>query len=130
MNLTQKQKDRLWGVNGPYSQANLIIQTRILDDKVSRIFLCVEAEINPLTFELLEKHRAQFIDDQKILQLLDCAEYRNDEFGYIVSAFEAEYRNENVMREAQEHLNYTTELLIKIHEFVMDLIGLHRNQHP
>ena len=34
------------------------------------------------------------------------------------------------MREAQEHLNYTTELLIKIHEFVMDLIGLHRNQHP
>ena len=74
MNLTQKQKDRLWGVNGPYSQANLIIQTRILDDKVSRIFLSVEAEINPLTFELLEKHRAQFIDDQKILQLLDCAE--------------------------------------------------------
>ena len=124
MKLTQKQIDKLWGETGPYSQANLTIQTRILDDSISRIFLVVEADINPLTYELIKKHRTQFVDDQKILQLLDYAEYRGQEFGYVVSAFEAEYRNESVMREAQERLKYVIGTLIRMHKFVMDLIGI------
>jgi len=122
MKPTQKQIDKLWGETGPYSQANLIIQTRILDDSISRVFLVVEAEINPLTYELVKKHWAKFSNDQKILQLLDYAEYRGQEFGYVTSAFEAEYKNESVMREAQERLKYTIETLIKMHEFVMNLI--------
>src|SRR3989344_9237901 len=119
MKLTPKQINKLWGETGPYSQANLTVQTRILDDKISRTFLVVEADINPLTYELVKKHRAQFTDDPKILQLLDHAEYRGQEFGYVTSAFEAEYKNESVMREAQERLKYTIETLIKMHEFVM-----------
>ena len=122
MKLTPKQINKLWGETGPYSQANLTVQTRILDDKISRTFLVVEADINPLTYELVKKHRAQFTDDPKILQLLDHAEYRGREFGYVTSAFEAEYKNESVMREAQERLKYTIETLIKMHEFVMNLI--------
>lgn len=122
MTRTMKQADKLWGVNGPYSQANLTTQVRILDDRISRIFLVVEADINPLTYELIKKHRAKFTDDPKILQLLDHAEYRGQEFGYVVSSFEAEYTNEDVMREAQERLNYTIETLIKMHKFVMGLI--------
>ncbi len=122
MKLTPKQRDKLWGKTGPYSQANLIIQTRILDDSISRVFLVVEADINPLTYELVKKHRGKFIDDPKILQLIDYAEYRGQEFGYVVSSFEAEYRNESVMREAQERLKYTIETLIKMHKFAMDLI--------
>lgn len=122
MKLTPKQIDKLWGETGPYSQSNLTIQTRILDDRISRVFLVVEVDINPLTFELIKKHRANFMDDQKVLQLLDHAEYRGQEFGYVVSAFEAEYRNESVMREAQNRLEYTTETLIKMHKFVMNLI--------
>lgn len=122
MNLSQKQIDKLWGETGPYSQANLIIQTRILDDSVSRVFLVVEADINPLTYELINEHRFQFADDLKILRLLDHAEYRGQDFGYVVSAFEAEYKNESVMREAQERLKYTVETLIKMHKFVMNLI--------
>ena len=59
MKLTPKQIDGLWGETGPYSQANLIIQTRILDDRISRVFLVVEADINPLTYELIKKHQAQ-----------------------------------------------------------------------
>ncbi|MDP3245140.1 MAG: hypothetical protein Q8M83_05810 [bacterium] len=120
MKLTPKQIDKLWGESGPYSQANLTIQTRILDDKISRTFLVVEADINPLTYELVKKHQAQFTDDQKILQLLNHAEYRGHEFGYVTSAFEAEYKNESVMREAQERLEFTIETLIKMHEFVMN----------
>jgi len=122
MKLARKQKDALWGETGPYSQANLTIETRILDDKVSRVFLIVGVDINPLTYELVKKHRAQFADDPKILQLLDHAEYRGQEFGYMTSAFEAEYRDESVMREAQEQLKYTIETLIKMHDFVMYLI--------
>lgn len=122
MKLTQKQVDKLWGESGPYSQANLIIQTRILDDSISRVFLVVEADINPFTFETIQKYREKFSDDQKILQLLDHAEYRGQEFGYVTSAFEAEYKNEGVMREAQERYKYTIETLIKMHKFTMDLI--------
>ena len=122
MELSQKQVDKLWGETGPYSQVNLTIQTRILDDRVSRVFLVVEADINPLTYELVKKNRSQFSDDLKILQLIDHAEYRGQEFGYVVAAFESEYRNENVMREAQKRLNYTAETLIKMHKFVMGLL--------
>ena len=122
MKLTAEQIDKLWGETGPYSQANLIIQTRILDDRISRTFLVIEADINPLTYELVRKNREQFVDDPKILQLLDHAEYRGKEFGYVTSAFEAEYKSEIVMREAQERLKYTVETLIKIHKFVMYLI--------
>ncbi len=122
MKLSQKQIDKLWDETGPYSQANLTIQTRVLDDRISRVFLVVEADINPLTYELVKKHRGQFADDLKVLQLLDHAEYRGQVFGYVVMAFESEYRNEGVMREAQERLKYTTETLIKMHKFVMGLI--------
>ncbi|MBU0578536.1 hypothetical protein KKE34_01495 [Patescibacteria group bacterium] len=38
LKLTQKQRDQLWGLDGPYSEAKLIIETRILDDTVSRVF--------------------------------------------------------------------------------------------
>ena len=122
MRLSQKQIDELWGETGPYSQANLIIQTRVLDDSISRVFVVVEADINPFTFRTIQKHRDEFSNDPKILQLLDHAEYRDQKFGYSISAFEAEYKNKSVMREAQEHLKYTIEALIKMHKFVMDLI--------
>ncbi len=122
MKLTSRQIDKLGGETGPYSQANLIIQTRILDNRVSRVFLVVEADINPLTYELVKKYRMQFDDDPKVLQILDHADYRGQEFGYVVMAFEAEYENESIMDEAQERLKYTIEILIKMHKFVINLI--------
>lgn len=33
MKLTKKQQDELWGGEGPYSEANIIIQTRIKERK-------------------------------------------------------------------------------------------------
>lgn len=75
MKLTKKQIDELWGETGPYSQVDLI---------------------NPLTYELIKKHRAQFTDDLKILQLLDHADYR----GYEPNSYELEhYQNDLVNRE-------------------------------
>lgn len=124
MKITKKQRDKLWGETGPYSQANLIIQTRILNDKISRVFLNVEADINPLTYEIVKQNRSKFKDDIMIQQLLDHAEYRGQEFGYVVSAFEGEFVNEDVLKEAKQRLKYTEDNLIKMHKFVMDLLDI------
>lgn len=39
MKLTEKQREKLWGESGPYSQVNLKIENRILDDSLSRVFV-------------------------------------------------------------------------------------------
>lgn len=52
--LTKTDYKKMWGDDGPYSQVRLCEETRILDDSVSRVFLVVEAEINPFTFEWAE----------------------------------------------------------------------------
>ena len=87
--LTKKQKDLLWsgGGKGPYSQANLIKQIRILDDSVSRVFLVVETEINPTTFEIVNsnRHDDEFKNDIVIQQLLDKAEYRGPQFVQLIN---------------------------------------------
>jgi hypothetical protein len=122
--LTKKQKDLLWsgGGKGPYSQANLIKQIRILDDSVSRVFLVVEAEINPTTFEIVNenRHDNEFKNDIIIQQLLDKAEYRGPQFGYVVAAFEEEYRNNEVLARAEYALKYTQESIIKMHKYIID----------
>ena len=125
--LSQKDYDRMWGEGGPYSQVRLCEETRILDDSVSRIFLVVEAEINPFTFEYIQKHRERFADDEPVLQLLDYAEYR-DESGYVVSAGETELRDEEESRLfARERADMTIQTLLRMHTFVINECGLERN---
>lgn len=126
--LTQKDYDRMWGECGPYSQVRLCEETRILDDSVSRVFLVVEAEINPFTFEYVRKHRQQFAQDEAVLQLLDHAEYRG-EFGYVVSAGEAELRDEESIKFARKQADMTIQLLIRIHSFVMEKCGLNKKDN-
>jgi len=122
MKLSKKQIDMLWGESGPYSQANLVKQVRVLDDAVSRTFLIVEVDINPTTFELVGKHRAdkEFKDDIAIQQLLDHSDYRGPHFGYVSMAFEREYVDEKVLMEADLVLVRTQDTIIKMHKFVMD----------
>jgi hypothetical protein len=121
--LTAKQKDLLWSGDGkgPYSQVNLKRQVRILDNSVSRIFLVVETEINPTTFEIIMNDRGEdeFKDDVKIQQLLDHVEYRGPQFGYVASAFEEEFINNEVVSRAENALKYTQESIIKMHDYVM-----------
>lgn len=124
MKLTNEQREMLWGEDEPYSQANLIKQVRILDDMVSRIFLVVEVDINPTTFEIVEKNREsdEFKNDIIIQQLLDGAEYRGRHFGYVSMAFEMEYTDENVLFNAEAALKYAQNNIIKMHKFVMNEI--------
>ena len=124
MKLNKKQRDMLWGDRGPYSQANLIRQVRILDDRISRIFLVVEVDINPTTFEMVQKFRDndKFKNNIIIQQLLETAEYRGPSFGYVSVAFEREYTDEMVMWSAEDALKYSQENIIKMHKFVMNKI--------
>ena len=124
MKLSQKQYDELWGEDGPYSQVRVVIETRILDDRVSRVFVEVEADINPLTFKIIEQNRNKFKNDIKIQQLLDYADDRGQEFGYVVTAFSKEYADETVMREAHTAAEYTKATVIKMHKFVMELLEI------
>jgi hypothetical protein len=119
--LTSKQTTLLWGDTGPYSQAKLIREVRILDDGVSREFIIVEVDINPTTFELVKRHRrdAEFRDDEAIQQLLDHASWRGPEFGYAGEAFSVEYTDESVWAAADEVLLRVQYTVIKMHKFVM-----------
>ena len=123
--LTKKQIDLLWGngpcPTGPYSEANLSQEVRILDDSVSREFITVEVHINPTTFELVKKHRndKEFKDDIAIQQLLDYSEFRGEKFGYVSMAFTQEYLDENVLRTGRLALRRVQDTIIKIHKFVM-----------
>ena len=114
---------RMWGEDGPYSQVRLCEETRILDDSISRVFLVVEAEINPFTFEYVKKHREHFANDKAILQLLDLAEFRG-KFGYVVSAGEGELRDEGSKDFARRQSDTTIKTLIRMHAFVMDEYNL------
>ncbi|MEK7144467.1 MAG: hypothetical protein AAB794_01225 [Patescibacteria group bacterium] len=125
--LTPKDYKQMWGEDGPYSQVRLCEETRILDDRVSRVFLVVEAEINPFTFEYIQKHRQKFADDEPVLQMLDHAEYR-DRFGYVVSAGEIELRDKESKRFSRKQADMTIKTLIRMHAFVMDECGLKKDE--
>jgi len=122
--LNKKQIDMLWsgGGKGPYSQAKLIKEVRILDDKVSRVFLVVEVEINPTTFKSVEKYRnnEEFKNNIAIQQLLDHSDYRGPKFGYVSMAFKEEYTDEKILIEAELALQRSQSTIIKMHQFIMN----------
>jgi hypothetical protein len=113
----------MWGEDGPYSQVNVIEQIRILDGGVSRIFLVVEAEINPFTFECAAKHRKHFLSDEPVLQLLAHAENRG-KFGYVVSAGEVELQGDESRAWARRQADMVVQTIIRLHSFVMDMYDL------
>ena len=57
MALDKKTSEELWGEEGPYSQVQVLKEIRILDDKVTREFYYVYANINPATHKILKKNK-------------------------------------------------------------------------
>ncbi len=115
--------DRLWGGDGPYSQVHLIVETRILDDKVSRTFVIVEVSINPYTYEYIRTHRVLFQSDELIQQLLDHSEYRGQSFGYVSMVFSCEYTDAQIMEDAKSAVDRCQKTIIKMHTFVMQSLN-------
>lgn len=117
--LTQKQSDKLWGEDGPYSEARLIFCSRVLDTAVSRIFVEVEVAINPLTFEMVQEHREHFKDDEEIQQLLDHSNFRGQDHGYVSCAFSQEHISPEDIEIANLHLQRAENLIIRLHRWVI-----------
>jgi len=121
--ISNRDSNGMWGDSGPYSEVNLIEQTRILDDSISRVFLVVEAKINPFTFEYVLKRRKKFAKDQAIQQLLDHAEYRGIE-GYVVFAGEEELIDEKSFETATSYRQMAIENVLKMHNLVIKELGI------
>ena len=93
----------------------------------------VVANINPLTFETIEKNVDKFDPEDNIKDLLNNAEYIGDSYGYVVGfspAFEVDPHDARTMRRARKALEpyrkEAEELIIKLHAFVMRLLGIKR----
>lgn len=120
MKLTENEKEMLWGGgDGPYSEAKIVINSRILDDGVSRVMIEVEGFINPTTFKMVKKHAEEFEDDEMVLGILQNAEYAGKGNGYQISLGCQEYRDQETMREAKARLEIMKEGIIRMHRFVM-----------
>ena len=124
--LTPGEREKIWGETGPYSEAYLIFETRILDDEISRIFLEVEVAINPLTFEIVKKHRRQFKNDKRIQDILEYAQYEYDERGYEASLFSAPYEPD-LLEVANKVLQEAEESIIRMHKFAMNYFDTNTN---
>lgn len=124
MKLTKSKIDKLWGETGPYSEVNLQIQTRILDDAVSRIFLCVRVSINPFTFELVRDNVEEFSGDPMILDFINHAEYWGLHDGYIADVLIGEFRSKDTMKEAEIVRDDVTRAVIKMHRGVLEILKL------
>lgn len=113
----------LWGEDGPYSEAKLIMNTRILDNRISRVTVEVDGFINPTTFRFVKKHLRHFADDRVVLELLETAKYEGRSYGYHVSlGFEelASKNDEGVMERAQEKLRMLKDAIVRMHQFMLD----------
>ena len=119
MKLSQTEKEMLWNEEGPYSEAKIVINTRILDESVSRIMVEVEGFINPTTFRIVKKQKKYFLDDPVVLELLSSAKYEGKAYGYHVSAGVEEYTDESVLHRSKDKLEYMKEAIIRMHQFVM-----------
>lgn len=126
MDLTAKQTAELWGEDGPYSEARYLIEHRILDDSVSRIFLRVEVNINPFTYKIVKKNRKEFTKDEMIQRILDNSRYLGFKDGYISIPFEAKFMVDDdavVVKEAREVLEETKQAVIRMHKYVIKKIN-------
>ncbi|HBF11857.1 MAG TPA: hypothetical protein DDW49_00455 [Deltaproteobacteria bacterium] len=120
MKLTQKQMKDLWGDGGPYSEAHLSIQERILDGSVSRTFVFVQTVINPFTFRFVKKHIKDFSQDALVIHIINQGEYKNVEYGFESNVHGSEYVSQKDMNDANKILMETRKAIIRMHQFVID----------
>ena len=126
--LSKQQQDKLRWETGPYSEVNIKIEDRLLDNYSSRQFVSVYANINPLTYEIAKQNIESF--DKRVQELLMTAEYKWQSHGYVVYNFKEQVDYENisdiisVLKRAQKAKQIMTIDVINLHYFAMDLLGI------
>lgn len=128
INIDVDDQKALWGDFGPYSQANLVLQDRILDNFINRRFAYVELEINPYTFRLVKKHKKEFKHNSLVDHIIKRAQFRGDERGYVAGVVIREILSEEDMVEVTMVMETAQKTLIEMHEFVMDKLGIDKGR--
>ena len=104
----------------------MILNTRILDDGISRVTVEIDGNINPTTFKIVKKNKKVFAKDPVIIDLLESARYEGTDWGYHVSLGYEELRTyedgEKVMDRARNKLQILKDAIIRMHEFVLDYL--------
>lgn len=118
--LTEKQRHDLWGESGPYSEVRMRIEERILDDRVSRIFVYVVVHVNPFTFRFIKKNAKHHADDVVVTAIIHLAEYASHQEGFVATMYGAELTGQEIMACAQEAMAKARAATIRMHRFVMD----------
>ena len=124
--LTQSDRERMWGEECPYSETHIKTQSRILGVSISRIFLVVEAQINPFTFEYVAKNLNSFPVDHPVHDLVKNATYEGGSYGYVVQSGQEEFIDQESLKLVNEYLQRLTAVVIEMHEFVIAQCGLKR----
>ncbi len=122
MKLSDKQRDRLWGENGPHSRARLVFESKIFDDEISENILLIEVSINPFTREIIEKAKLYFKYDPRVQELIENSYYQGDDKGYVAMICFGECNDELVLKKAQEYMLSIQKSLIRMHEYVIDIL--------
>lgn len=118
--MTQKELKDLWGEDGPYSQAHLLVEERILDDSLSRTFVYVQAVLNPFTFRFIKKHVKHFAKDPLVVHILKRATYKGPQDGFVSTVHGDEVVDEKDRKTAEKILKETRQAIIRMHQYVMD----------
>jgi hypothetical protein len=116
--------EMLWGDGGPYSESQIVINTRILDNSVSRIMVEVIGNINPTTFKIIKQNKDKFKNDQDVINILKCSVYWGKKHGYVVSLGEEDYSEEGAFARAIVKQHVLTDAIIRMHDFIGDYLGL------
>lgn len=126
--LSKQQQDKIRWEDWPYSEVNIKIEDRILDNYSSRQFVFVYVNINPLTYEIAKQNLKSF--DERIHNLLMTAKYEWQKHWYVVYNFKEQVNYEDiedislVLQRAQIAKQIMTSDIIKLHYFTMDLLGI------
>ncbi len=123
MKLSNKEMEKLWGDGGPYSQVNLIFENRILDDSEARKYFYIHIELNPLTFEIIEKNIDKFKDDEWVMNIMENANFINEQDGYESYPFRIQFLDKDTRKEAEQALEESKKAIIRMHKFVMNVLG-------
>ena len=124
--LTKKQFKDLWGDGGPYSEAYLTIESRLLDNRVSRYKLRVFAKINPTTFEFCQKHQKEFKGNKVVLDILKNSFEKDPENGYECTIFNEDLlqgEQGKLFTKAQNSFNDLQSAILKMQQYVIDELG-------
>ena len=128
LKLSQQQQAKLRWETWPYSEVNIKIEDRLLDNYSSRQFVTVYTNINPLTFEIAKQNIQSF--DDRIQGLLMAAKFEWQKHGYVVYNFtvQVDYEDINsilsILKKAQKAKQELTYDVMQLHYFVMDLLGI------